>query len=340
MGRNPKVKKSFEERIATGREKKYRYLLPNNDSVNYFPPIITDLIRELSWDAPFIPVAAPEYKQIEFNKDRHPSIYYIPKDINKRLLELFGNFHIPEELRNDLIWAYLNMYFASGKIELENLTFAKQKKIERGLYEAVEFLLKLKNENIKLNEITLTYQSKGLESDTNHPFVDKVKISSDLALEFIQKVLINYENLPDPKAEDFGLARLEIASHITNKGFYMYKRSYEQYKEGTKEKEKNSIHYRSKESKQEKYAWELLKYLQATRSKKNLFNSDNKLKEFIGELMSLSGLQDDNSIKTKSFIKNRLKLRIQYQSGKLKGSKLERFKKTILQRSIAIHPKF
>jgi hypothetical protein len=149
--------------IKNDLNKRGSHLVQQPDSFEFFLPQETNLNRPLFHNSPTgnVDENGKISKDGKFGIVRY---YYIPKIKHTSLVKLFQQFKIPENLYDDLIGAYLNMFFAkwtsSYSTEFEHNFHNEQ----NNLSDALIFLSELAQGKINITKISMEYLNVTLDS--------------------------------------------------------------------------------------------------------------------------------------------------------------------------------
>lgn len=278
----------IKRQIKAGTIKKFSYLLKKTGTIEFALPQQNSLNHFLFHNIPLVKVDE-EGKFSKNGKLGSPQVYYIPKTEYAELIELFKEYHIPDNLHNSLVVAYLNMSFAAADATYTTQFHGEYKQKMKEASALLELLEDFSQDKISLKNIEFEIQKQteknGITQST-YGSSKTIKMSGHIAMQMIEKILGNYKN-----AKEYSIFSTiqEISKPENETDSFM----------GHKNAEKQSQSY---------YCWAITDYLN-----KNLFNSafllyenqpafqkelkrlrllysKNKLMLFIGKMMIATGL--------------------------------------------------
>jgi len=274
-----------EKRRKLGKMKKISYLIERKNTHEFTPPLETSWNRFLANHKPLEKVDSTGKLDMT-GKLGKVSRFFVPNAEMKRIKLLFQEFHIPENLHEDLTWSYLNMAFAGADAPAsDEFSSSLDHNLDK-LYETLEFLKALSEDRIKISYVHIDVAKTGASENSRPGEKYTLKMQGPLDTGFIEDVLKLYPQIEAYKSLN---AFHEIQKQHGKQDRFM----------GHKNSQKQAQAY---------YAWAIFDFL-----KKNVFNSlsalvndmpklkleterlkklhsDRQLYWFIGRLMQLSGL--------------------------------------------------
>jgi hypothetical protein len=180
--------KSIGKAVHAGKMKKISYLVERAGAIEFTPPVQTPGNRMLANHALLFKIdesgkASPEGKLGQVTR------FFIPKKELARLSSIFTKFSIPEELRPDLTWCYLNMAVAAADAPASdqwNLGFDKQL---FGLRSVLDFLEKLDTGSVKISSVIIRYAWAPDTKSRKPPAEQKLKLLGPLDAGYFEEIL-------------------------------------------------------------------------------------------------------------------------------------------------------
>lgn len=251
MGKKTKARPNkidVTKEIRNGVIKKYSYLIQKQNSIEFNLPEKNSLTHFLFHNLPLVKVDEEGRFSVD-GKLGSPTIFYIPIKEYDKLLELFHEFKIPENLYSALTGAFLNMGFAACESSYTTKFYKDYRLLMREIVTLFELLEQFSAEKLLIENITLDIK----EQLPNHTSINPaygnhktVKLKGHVATQLIEKILANYKNI---EGYNIYLAMYESERNQERLSPFM----------GHRNAEKQSQSY---------YSWAITEYLNKT-----LFNS-------------------------------------------------------------------
>ncbi|MBK6482327.1 MAG: hypothetical protein IPG01_04140 [Chitinophagaceae bacterium] len=281
-------KNQIQKNIDDDFKRKWAYIIPHDGTVEFAPPLEHPLNRMLAHNKPMVKVDA-EGKFSQTGELGHLNFYHIPETKYKAVVALLNEFNMPEQMHPDLIWAFLNMAFASCEATFST-NFYEELHWKKEMFQALDMLEEFVQNKLLLRGVVFEYHER-LEGTNergvpNFGNLKSRKFKGHIAAQFIQRVLQNYE-----ATKDYEIVKMS----------YDHRQQYGESDMfmGHKNAEKHSQSYYSSVIfdylRQYLFnsAFDLLgdhaKYVGEVKRLKKLY-SRRKMFLFIGKLMILSGL--------------------------------------------------
>ncbi|MES2023913.1 MAG: hypothetical protein V4439_04480 [Patescibacteria group bacterium] len=193
-------KKEIEKKIDADFQRKYRFIAPGKGKQEFILPDETPLNNMFGHPRPFVRVS-PEGKFSSKGEHGHLKFYYIPKDTYEKVIALFNEFQIPNDLHKDLIWVFLSMFFASCEALLDDQLRKESENHKIEFVKLFKMLESLENSTIFIREVKIAYKDvlegrdkKGLQ---NLGKMKYEKIAGSIGINLISKTLKTFKSIPD-----------------------------------------------------------------------------------------------------------------------------------------------
>jgi len=165
----------LQKKIQTDNQRKWDYITPKEQTIEFKRPAQTASNHRLSL---ILPLSTVDQKgqYLADGPILDLLLFYIPKKEYSYLTTLFDDFHIPEDLRSDLVWTFINMALAAS-ISISQSQFYEQ--IHKNFKEWIEvfgILDKISDEQFLLKGIAIEYQEQSTTvDDISIPIKTKTK---------------------------------------------------------------------------------------------------------------------------------------------------------------------
>lgn len=190
MAKNTKLKtpQSKEKAIHADIMKKISYLVEGKNTLEFTPPNETSWNRMLGHNRPFEKI--DETGKFDLSGDLGGvRRFFIKKSELEKLDRVFERFHMPEHLRTELIWCYLNMVFAStDAVRGEQFQVRLETSLER-LHTALDLLELLYDGKIKIESLIVNYSDTAGGVTNKPPKFHSCKMIGPLDTGFLEDAL-------------------------------------------------------------------------------------------------------------------------------------------------------
>jgi hypothetical protein len=189
-----KTPQSVEKGIHADKMKKISYLIEGKDTKEFTAPEETHWNRMLGHNRPFEHVDGTGKFDLSGNLGPVRR-FFIAKGELKRLNQIFEQFHLPDSLRPELTWCYVNMVFASTDAARGEQFRARLHNSINKLNETLDLLALLSEGAIKINTLSINY-SEATGGVVNRPVKSRThKMIGPLDTGFLEDMLKLYQQV-------------------------------------------------------------------------------------------------------------------------------------------------
>lgn len=157
--------RQVEQRAKKDRLKRLPYIVPSKNTVEFVAPAETHFNRMMGHNVPLQKVTL---EGVLSTDGRLGSVryYYIPKGVHQNLTSLIQQFHLPATIHNDLIWVFLNMFFAATEAVYSTNFYKNFDKQCQQQVEILEFFEQLADGSNEIVDTKISYRKKGAPPKT------------------------------------------------------------------------------------------------------------------------------------------------------------------------------
>lgn len=193
-------KNQIQKKIDDDFKRKWAYIIPREGAVEFVPPAEHHLNRMLGHSKPSVKVDA-EGKFSQQGEFGDLKFYYMPASKHKEASALLKEFKMPENTHQDLMWAFLNMVFASCEATFSTNFFEELRWKQAEMRDALDMLEEFAQSKLLLRGIILEYrerlEGKDARGVPNFGVMKSRKFKGHIAAQFIEKVLQNYKAIKE-----------------------------------------------------------------------------------------------------------------------------------------------
>lgn len=198
--KKPRKKKlnqiEIEQKINADFINRFTHIVKNDGSIEFKLPEKNGLNNLLLHSMPLTNVTS-EGKYSPEGEYGELLYYYLPNEKYNALTALFQKHAIPEKMHEDLIGAYLSMFFAGCEAFYSTNHYEQYENNQKELFESIDFLEKCLQEKILIRGISFEFkdrlEGKDERGRPNYSRLKSKKFKGHVAVQYIEKILQNYK---------------------------------------------------------------------------------------------------------------------------------------------------